>query len=53
MVAEEISAASDLRNALRIGYFTNGEIGHNTYGTCDFYNETLSFVSIELLPDPI
>ncbi|MGD0079602.1 MAG: FIST N-terminal domain-containing protein [Methanoregula sp.] len=53
MVAEEISAASGLWNAPLIGFFTYGEIGHNLSGTCDFYNETLSLVSIELLPDRI
>jgi hypothetical protein len=51
MIAEEISAASDLWNAPLIGFFSYGEIGHNLAGTCDFYNETLSLVSIEVLPD--
>ena len=53
MVTEEIAAASDLWNAPLIGLFTYGEIGHNLAGTCDFYNETLSLVSIGLLPDPL
>jgi hypothetical protein len=53
MVAEEITAASDLWNAPLIGLFSYGEIGHNSTGACDFYNETLSLVSIELLPDLI
>ncbi|PKL69806.1 MAG: hypothetical protein CVV30_00040 [Methanomicrobiales archaeon HGW-Methanomicrobiales-1] len=52
MVTEEISAASDLWNAPLIGLFTYGEIGHNFAGICDFYNETLSLVSIEILRDP-
>jgi hypothetical protein len=51
MIAEEISTASDLWNAPLIGLFTYGEIGHNLSGTCDFYNETLSLVSLELLPE--
>ena len=53
MITEEISAASDLWNAPLLGLFTYGEIGHNLSGTCDFYNETLCLVSIELLPDRI
>ena len=51
MIAEEISTASDLWNAPLIGLFTYGEIGHNISGTCDFYNETLSLVTITFLPD--
>ena len=51
MVAEEITAASDFWNAPLIGLFSYGEIGHNASGTCDFYNETLSLVSIEFNPD--
>ena len=51
MIAEEISAASDLWNAPLIGLFTYGEIGHNLSGTCDFYNETLSLVVHHFLPD--
>jgi len=50
MITEEISTASELWNAPLIGLFTYGEIGHNRSGTCDFYNETLSLVSIEVLP---
>lgn len=51
MIAEEITTASDLWDAPLIGLFTYGEIGHNLAGNCDFYNETLSLVSIELLRD--
>jgi len=50
MITEEISTASDLWNAPLIGFFTYGEIGHNLSGTCDFYNETLSLVSVSVLP---
>ncbi len=50
MITEEIATASELWNAPLIGLFTYGEIGHNRSGTCDFYNETLSLVSIEVLP---
>ena len=50
MITEEITTASELWNAPLIGFFTYGEIGHNRSGTCDFYNETLSLVSIEVLP---
>jgi len=51
MIAEEISTASDLWNAPLIGLFTYGEIGHNVSGTCDFYNETLSLVTLTFLQD--
>jgi hypothetical protein len=51
MIAEEISAASDLWNAPLIGFFTYGEIGHNASGTCDYFNETLNLVSIDLHSD--
>jgi len=51
MITEEISTASELwKAAPLLGLFTYGEIGHNRFGTCDFYNETLSLVSINLLP---
>ncbi len=53
MVNEEITAASDLWNAPLIGLFSYGEIGHNSAGTCDFHNETLSLVSIRLLSDTL
>lgn len=53
MVTEEIAAASDLWNAPLIGFFSYGEIGHNVSGTCDFYNETLSLVTIDVLPGRI
>jgi len=48
MVNDEIAAAMELWNAPFIGLFTYGEIGHNQYGSCDFYNETMSLVTIRL-----
>jgi hypothetical protein len=50
MVNDEITAALGLWNAPLIGFFTYGEIGYNQYGTCDFYNETLSLVTLRLKP---
>ena len=51
MITEEISTASELwKAAPLLGLFTYGEIGHNKHGTCDFYNETLTLVSINLSP---
>jgi len=46
--ADEVLFASRLWNAPLVGFFTYGEIGCNTTGTCDFFNETLSLVLISL-----
>ena len=46
--ADEVLSASRLWNAPLAGFFTYGEIGCNSAGTCDFYNETLSLVLISL-----
>ena len=48
MANEEIAAAAALWKAPLIGFFSYGEIGHNRFGTCDFYNETLSLVTLRL-----
>jgi hypothetical protein len=52
MVNDEIAAAAALWKAPLIGFFSYGEIGHNRYGTCDFYNETLSLVTIRVKSPP-
>lgn len=49
-VDDEIKAASDLWHAPLIGFFTYGEIGPGSTGVCDFHNETLSLVLIDILP---
>jgi len=51
LVNDEIKAALDLWKPPLIGFFTYGEIGHNTQGTCDFYNESLSLALITFSPD--
>jgi hypothetical protein len=48
-VADEIKAAANLWDAPLIGFFCYGEIGHNSSGTCDLYNETLSLVRIRII----
>lgn len=53
MVNDEIMAASQLWKRPLIGFFTYGEIGHNRYGTCEFYNESLSLVLIHIRPGPV
>ena len=50
-IDNEITAASGLWSAPLIGLFTYGEIGPNRKGVCDFHNETLSLVLIDLIPD--
>ena len=48
MVDEEIMAAYNLWKCPLIGFFACGEIGTNRYGTCEFYNVSLSLVLIHV-----
>ena len=50
-VNDEITAASGLWPAPLIGFFSYGEIGPNRRGVCDFHNETLSLVIIDIKPN--
>jgi hypothetical protein len=47
-VNEELKAASESWDAPLIGFFTYGEIGRDMTGVCDFHNETLSLVLIDM-----
>ena len=46
MVEEEIKGIQNLWNKPLIGFFAYGEVGVNSTGECNFYNETCSLVLI-------
>jgi hypothetical protein len=48
LVEDEIQAAQRLWQNPAIGFFTYGEIGRNTAGRCDFYNETCALALLRL-----
>ncbi len=51
LVNDELKAALDLWRRPLIGFFSYGEIGHTSQGTCDFHNESLSLAIITFSPD--
>ncbi|MEZ4888623.1 MAG: FIST N-terminal domain-containing protein [Chitinophagales bacterium] len=47
LVEQEIEGISELWDAPLVGFFTYGEIGRNSNGASNFYNETCSLVTLK------
>jgi hypothetical protein len=45
-VIDEINAAAGSKETPMIGFFSYGEIGNNSFGKCEFYNETFTLVAL-------